>query len=171
MALPGTVSLLLAALSFTSATPLKPLYSLSSYTPVLTTCPANLTIRPARGQVSAGEAAYFAARKPLADQALLAWLASVDPPFASRITPQTTLPSVGLASSGGGYRALLTGAGVVQGLDERDGPPGAAGRGADVPRGPLGRRLAAVLAGRKQLAARVRARGQAVGPRDPERHP
>jgi lysophospholipase len=127
MAFTRTTLLLLAALPFALAAPLDPRFSMSSYAPYLTACPANLTVRPAAGQISTGEAAYFAARKPLADQAMLSWLASVAPSLASGVSPATRLPSVGLASSGGGYRALLTGAGVVQGLDARDGRGGVAG--------------------------------------------
>ena len=36
------------------------------------------------------------------------------------ISSTTNLPTVGLTTSGGGYRSLLEGAGVVQGLDSRD---------------------------------------------------
>ncbi|KAI4722051.1 lysophospholipase [Aureobasidium sp. EXF-10727] len=88
--------------------------NLAPYAPVSASCPSTPLVRNANS-VGTDEAAYIAARKPKADAALAAWLQKTDPSFAT-----TNLPTVGLVLSGGGYRALLSGAGLVQALDARD---------------------------------------------------
>ncbi|KAI5207140.1 lysophospholipase [Aureobasidium subglaciale] len=88
--------------------------SLAPYAPVSASCPSTPLVRTANS-LGSDEAAYVAARKPQADAALAAWLQKTDSSFAT-----TDLPTVGLVLSGGGYRALLSGAGLVQGLDARD---------------------------------------------------
>lgn len=88
--------------------------SLTPYAPVSASCPSTPLVRTANS-LGSDEAAYIAARKPLADAALTAWLQKTDSTFGT-----TNLPTVGLVLSGGGYRALLSGAGLVQGLDARD---------------------------------------------------
>ncbi|KAH0323608.1 lysophospholipase, partial [Aureobasidium melanogenum] len=88
--------------------------SLTPYAPVSASCPSTPLVRTANS-LGSGEAAYIAARKPQADTALAAWLQKTDSAFAT-----TNLPTVGLVLSGGGYRALLSGAGLIQGLDARD---------------------------------------------------
>ncbi|PVH72964.1 FabD/lysophospholipase-like protein [Cadophora sp. DSE1049] len=86
----------------------------SAYAPTPATCPASL-IRVANG-LSSDESAWRTARKFLADDALRTWLEATNPDF------DTTgdLPTLGLSISGGAYRALLTGAGVIQAMDARD---------------------------------------------------
>jgi lysophospholipase len=86
----------------------------SSYAPTSVACPSSL-VRLASG-LSTSEAAWRAARKPLADTALRSWLKATNPAFDTT----GTLPALGLAISGGGYRAHLTGAGVIQALDAND---------------------------------------------------
>ncbi|KAI5200048.1 lysophospholipase [Aureobasidium subglaciale] len=88
--------------------------SLTPYAPVSASCPSTPLVRTANS-LGSDEATYIAARKPQADAALAAWLQKTDSSFAT-----TNLPTVGLVLSGGGYRALLSGAGLVQGLDARD---------------------------------------------------
>lgn len=88
--------------------------SLAPYAPVSASCPSTPLVRTANS-VGTGEAAYIATRKPKADAALTAWLQKTDSSFAT-----TNLPLIGLSISGGGYRALLSGAGLIQGLDARD---------------------------------------------------
>jgi lysophospholipase len=56
------------------------------------------------------------ARKAKANIALSAWLLKTNPDFETFIE----MPTIELTGSGGGYRALLTGAGVIQALDGRD---------------------------------------------------
>ena len=78
-------------------------------------CPADGLVRPAKG-LSPSEKAYVQARQVKAGAALSAWVKKIDSEFGA-----STVPVVGLSHSGGGFRALLTGAGVVQAFDERDG--------------------------------------------------
>lgn len=71
-------------------------------------------VRPADG-LSPNEKKYIAHRKERAGKALAKWLKHVDDRF-----PDCKMPTIAMASSGGGYRAMLLGAGVVQALDARD---------------------------------------------------
>ncbi|KAF2159402.1 hypothetical protein M409DRAFT_60867 [Zasmidium cellare ATCC 36951] len=84
------------------------------YAPIPASCPNTQLVRPAGG-IGSDESRYYNARKRKADTGLAAWLKK-----QGRFNTNS-LPSVGLASSGGGYRALLEGAGVVQAFDGRDG--------------------------------------------------
>ena len=91
------------------------------YVPRRSTCPPTPLVRSANG-ISAEEAAYIAQRKPKADTALAQWLLKTDAGFET-----SKLPTVALATSGGGYRSMLTGAGVIQGFDSRDSNTGTSG--------------------------------------------
>lgn len=86
---------------------------LTPYQPTTTSCPKTQLVRPASGQGSQ-EADYISSRKTKADVALAAWL-SKQGSFSN-----DSQPTVGLTSSGGGYRALLEAAGVHQAFDARD---------------------------------------------------
>lgn len=86
----------------------------SPYAPVSTSCPDTALVRTANS-ASSSEADYVTERKSNADTALAAWLKDTDSGFDT-----TDLPIIGLTSSGGGYRALLNGGGVVKGFDSRD---------------------------------------------------
>ncbi|GME28808.1 hypothetical protein GTA08_BOTSDO07975 [Neofusicoccum parvum] len=90
----------------------------SAYGPVDATCPTTAVVRASADGVNSDEAAYVATRKPIAQEALLAWLTKIDPAYAA--LDSSSLPTLGLTTSGGGYRSMLTGGGVVQGLDKRD---------------------------------------------------
>ena len=92
-----------------------------SYAPKKVSCPSTPLVRAASG-LSSGESDYVKARKPKADAALAQWLEKTNDAF-----PTSNLPILGLATSGGGYRALLTGAGIVQALDSRDSNVGTSG--------------------------------------------
>ena len=115
-------SLLLAV---ASASPLETRKkSPSPYAPVYNqNCPATL-LRSSASGVSPDESTYVGARKKNADAALIKWLEaantqlklSADTGFATN----GKLPTIALASSGGGWRALLGGAGVISGMDSRD---------------------------------------------------
>jgi len=93
----------------------------SAYTPFTSTCPSTPLVRPATG-ISTGEANYIASRKHVTDVALAKWLQSVNPEFCT-----LKVPGVGLASSGGGVKALLEGAGVIKAFDSRDSNVGTSG--------------------------------------------
>ncbi|KAI5357062.1 Putative lysophospholipase, catalytic domain, Acyl transferase/acyl hydrolase/lysophospholipase [Septoria linicola] len=86
----------------------------TDYAPKPVGCPSSALVRPAQG-LNANEAQYFKNRKAKADKALAAWL-KLKGKFSTK-----SQPSVAFTSSGGGYRAFLEAAGVVQALDARDG--------------------------------------------------
>lgn len=86
----------------------------SSYAPSSVSCPSTL-VRVANG-LSTDEQAWKTARKTIADTALRAWLKKTNAAFETT----GTLPTLGLSISGGGYRAFLTGAGIIQAMDIND---------------------------------------------------
>lgn len=86
----------------------------SAYTPTASPCPNDTLVRSANG-ISDSEATWVAGRKTVADAALETWLATALPSGDT-----SSLPTLALAISGGGFRSLLTGAGVIQALDGRD---------------------------------------------------
>lgn len=65
--------------------------------------------------LSPKEKSYIQQRKVRTSKSLAKWLKSVDSKF-----PECEMPTIALASSGGGYRAMLLGAGVLQSFDGRD---------------------------------------------------
>lgn len=87
----------------------------SDYAPTKVACPSGSLVRAANG-ISSSESAYRSARYSLASTNLASWLKKTNASF----TTSGTLPTLGLTTSGGGYRSLLVGAGVIQGLDSRD---------------------------------------------------
>jgi lysophospholipase len=87
--------------------------ALTPYAPVTVPCGGGRLVRPANG-IGAKERNYVQGRKQKADGCLASWLKTRGKFDTS------SQPIVGLTSSGGGYRALLETAGVVQALDERD---------------------------------------------------
>ncbi|KAH8651887.1 lysophospholipase [Tricladium varicosporioides] len=102
------ITTLLASLFATTAV------AANAYAPVTGTCPSGSLVRPANG-LSDSEEAYRVARKAVADVALKAWLKKTNSGFGT-----SNLPTIALTTSGGGYRSMLSGAGVIQGLDGRD---------------------------------------------------
>jgi len=92
-----------------------------SYAPTTAPCPSTPLVRPAAG-LNANERDYVERRKAVAGKALRTWLGSTAEKFEL-----TSTPSIALAISGGGYRSMLLGAGVVQALDGRDGNSSVAG--------------------------------------------
>ena len=102
--------------------PVAPQITISGYTPVKFPCPSSPLVRPASG-ISSSESAYLTARKAKASASLASWLTKTNPGFVT----SGKLPSVALTTSGGGYRSLLSGAGVIQGFDARDSNVGTSG--------------------------------------------
>ncbi|KAL2065664.1 hypothetical protein VTL71DRAFT_3334 [Oculimacula yallundae] len=88
--------------------------AVADYVPTRGTCPTQSLVRPADG-ISDDEETFRVARKAVADKALKTWLLKTNPAFGT-----ANLPTVALTTSGGGYRSLLSGAGVIQALDDRD---------------------------------------------------
>ena len=95
------VALPVALLSFVSAE------EDSVYAPVTAECTGTLVRDATKGQ-SVPEGEWVQARKKKADKALADWLGKANPDFDT-----SELPTVALAHSGGGYRAFLSGAGLV----------------------------------------------------------
>lgn len=95
-----------------------------TYAPCTTTCPGPSSYLIREGNTALGhrEAAYTADRKAKADTVLSAWLEVQAPSFGlgSDINSMLTVTS---STSGGGWRALLTGAGAMQAMSARE--PGA----------------------------------------------
>jgi lysophospholipase len=87
--------------------------ALSPYQPESAKCPSTPLVRDAIA-LGSEESSYISSRKAKADVALAAWLKKQGS-FSTG-----SQPIVALASSGGGYRALLAGAGVIKALDARD---------------------------------------------------
>jgi len=87
--------------------------ALSGYVPVSAACPDTPLVREAT-ELGSEESAYISSRKNKTDAALSAWLQKQGS-FSNG-----SQPSVALASSGGGWRAQLAGAGVVKAFDARD---------------------------------------------------
>ena len=95
--------------------------AISGYAPVPITCPSTPLVRTATG-ISAAESSYISSRAPIASAALGAWLKKVNSAFGT-----ANLPAVALTTSGGGFRSLLVGAGVIQAFDSRDSNFGTSG--------------------------------------------
>ncbi|MCJ1407614.1 hypothetical protein MMC19_001685 [Ptychographa xylographoides] len=93
----------------------------SGYAPRVATCPATPLVRPATS-IGTQEAAFITSRRTKANAGLAAWLHKTNAAFVT-----SSLPVVALTTSGGGYRSLLAGAGVIQGLDARDSNVGTSG--------------------------------------------
>lgn len=86
-----------------------------TYAPTRVACPAGSLNRVASA-LSPGESNYVAKHGAKANTSLASWIEHVNSAFDT----SSTLPVVGFAASGGGYRAMLQGAGVLQAFDNRD---------------------------------------------------
>lgn len=107
-----------------------------SYTPSQAACPATQNgntgfIRNSQtNALSTNETDYIQKHKQTTQQAWSEWLSSSNPgPNLNASLPGGTqnytsdinrLPRIGIALSGGGYRAMINGAGVLQGWDSRN---------------------------------------------------
>jgi lysophospholipase len=90
----------------------------ASYAPSPITCPPGDLVRPAVG-LSTNEKRYIDQRKRLTTPALASWLDKVDPSFNAKNFTRN-LPTIALVSSGGGYRSMLLGGGLIQTMDNRE---------------------------------------------------
>lgn len=88
-----------------------PLIALNKYDPIPGRCPSSALVRPANG-ISSPEASYVNQRKSAATASLKSFLAKSQAVFPS--LSDDAYPTMALASSGGGLRALLSGAGVIK---------------------------------------------------------
>jgi len=106
--------LICAFLTLTFSQPTLPQIVPSGYAPIQATCPNTPLVRAATG-LSSPESNYLKNRKSKAASGLKAWLRKTNQDFGTN-----NMPTVALTTSGGGYRSLLEGAGVIQGFDLRD---------------------------------------------------
>jgi lysophospholipase len=114
-----------------------------AYTPVAGACPQGFTLvrmagSPGNQTLSTSEAAYVQARRSqVIPQAWKTYLANVEatnvtlPSYVSSILggSSSQTPNFGIAASGGGYRAAIFGAGVLNALDGRNASSNSAGVG------------------------------------------
>ncbi|KAG5419832.1 PLB2 [Candida metapsilosis] len=90
------------------------------YAPVKVKCPGGKLTRPASTGLNENELAYMGSRYPIAKKNLAKYLHStMSNEFGVDSFLAKADPTIGIAFSGGGYRALLTGAGEYAALDER----------------------------------------------------
>ncbi|KAE9968313.1 hypothetical protein EG327_011109 [Venturia inaequalis] len=97
------------------ATPIEVRDASRPYAPFISSCPTDVPLTRRADSISGEEASYAKKRKAKASIALKAWLKKIDPKL-----PTSNLPAIGLSTSGGGYRSLLTGAGVFRAFDGRE---------------------------------------------------
>ncbi|CAB4255554.1 similar to Saccharomyces cerevisiae YOL011W PLB3 Phospholipase B (lysophospholipase) involved in phospholipid metabolism [Maudiozyma barnettii] len=99
----------------------------NSYVPANVSCADDIKlIREASKTLSDNETSWLQKRDPIASEALLAFvqramanISSADD-LAERIfSNSSTAPKIGIAASGGGYRAMLSGAGMIAAMDNR----------------------------------------------------
>lgn len=111
----------LTALGLTAASPILA-RAPTDYAPLPATCPPQSTklVRQADG-ISLDESTYVSKRYATASKSLDSWLKKIDPSFDA-----SKAPMIALTSSGGGYRAMLAGAGVVKAFDGRETDSGSA---------------------------------------------
>lgn len=96
----------------------------SAYVPQVVSCPAVAPQIRTADSLSRNESSWVAARKPKANAAMYSWLktlnlSSTDLQYYQNNSNSST-KNVDIAISGGGYRSLLIGAGVIEALDARE---------------------------------------------------
>ncbi|KAG1736436.1 lysophospholipase catalytic domain-containing protein [Suillus paluster] len=114
-----------------------------AYTPVAARCPAGFNLvrmagTPGNQTLSSSEASYVQNRKaevlPQAWKTYLSNVQSTNPSLPSYVSSilsgaSSEIPTLGIATSGGGYRASIFGAGVLNALDARNSSSNTAGIG------------------------------------------
>lgn len=92
----------------------------NGYAPGPVSCPSSQLIRSGSQGINPNEQSYINARYPIAKQALSKFLHNANlQNFDVDSFLAHSNPTIGLAFSGGGYRAMLTGAGEISSLDSR----------------------------------------------------
>ncbi|KAK9237399.1 lysophospholipase catalytic domain-containing protein [Lipomyces kononenkoae] len=93
----------------------------ANYTPTHTTCPSGSLVRLASNGLSSEESQYVATRQNSTRDALVNLLDRIglDDFDAAAFIGSNTSINIGLAFSGGGYRAMLSGAGFLAAADNR----------------------------------------------------
>jgi lysophospholipase len=135
--------ILLAFLSWLSIFAMAQTVASQAYTPVVARCPTGFNLvrmagTPGNQTLSSSEASYIQNRKtdvlPKAWKRYLSNVLSTNPflpEYVSSILSgaSSEVPTLGIATSGGGYRAAIFGAGVLNALDARNSSSDAAGTG------------------------------------------
>ncbi|QDS73086.1 Lysophospholipase 1 [Venturia effusa] len=98
----------------------------NGYTPSRVDCPSDRPSVRAAGQLSSNEASWLERRRNVTVDPMKTLLNrmnvtgfDVDSWFNDHANNASALPNIGIALSGGGWRALLNGAGVIQAMDSR----------------------------------------------------
>ena len=94
----------------------------NGYAPGPVSCPSSQLIRSGSQGINPNEQSYINARYPIAKQALSVLHNANLQNFDVDSFLAHSNPTIGLAFSGGGYRAMLTGAGEISSLDSRTKP-------------------------------------------------
>ncbi|SMN22970.1 similar to Saccharomyces cerevisiae YOL011W PLB3 Phospholipase B (lysophospholipase) involved in phospholipid metabolism [Maudiozyma saulgeensis] len=99
----------------------------NSYVPGNVTCDDDIKlIREASKTLSDNETSWLQKRDPIASEALLSFvqramanISSADDLAKQIFSNSSSAPKIGIAASGGGYRAMLSGAGMIAAMDNR----------------------------------------------------
>ena len=100
----------------------------NGYTPMAVNCPSTRpSVRSAGIGLSSDETAFLKARRTVTLPAMQDFLNrmnitgfDVNSYFSSHSSNTSALPNVAIAASGGGYRAMLNGAGAIKAFDLRE---------------------------------------------------
>jgi lysophospholipase len=136
-------AVLLALLSWLSISAMAQTVASQAYTPIAERCPAGFNLvrmagTPGNQALSSSEASYIQNRKtnvlPQAWKTYLSNVLSTNPDLPDYVSSilsgdSSEIPTLGIATSGGGYRAAIFGAGVLNALDARNLSSDAAGTG------------------------------------------
>ncbi|KAI5238659.1 hypothetical protein E4T43_07253 [Aureobasidium subglaciale] len=111
----------LSSVAFKRATDQAP----SGYTPGNVSCPSVTAFIRSAAELSPNETAWLSVRRPNTFDAMRQLLGrvltdfDVESYFDNHINHTEFLPNIGIAVSGGGYRAMLNGAGAIAAYDDR----------------------------------------------------
>lgn len=96
-------------------------YQLSSYAPFQVSCPHDQNYTRTAASLSNDEKNWLQGRKKITNEKLISFLkyANLVDFNPSEFINNSSIGNIGLAFSGGGYRAMLAGAGMLAALDER----------------------------------------------------
>ncbi|KAK5779093.1 hypothetical protein RI543_002978 [Arxiozyma heterogenica] len=118
------VLLALSVLSYVTTTQVNAWSPTNGYAPGNVSCPGGTLIRSATG-LSQNEIEWLKKRNPIAKSALHDFLTRGTTNFSNTdlveklFSDDKNVPKVGIAASGGGYRAMLSAAGMVAAMDDR----------------------------------------------------
>jgi lysophospholipase len=97
----------------------------SGYTVTTTSCLSTATVRSATG-LGPRESQWLQTRTKSANAAMQTYLANAGTSYSTDALSKSP-PRLGLAFSGGGFRAMINGAGALQAFNDQSGIPGVSG--------------------------------------------